>query len=116
MLLLSLLGLMSGAKVAYQHIFAIKACPVFLYVPLCYLVTVGYLLVFLAAVFRINKIFLLGWLPIFTLAFVGSLGELLGNDLCPKSSAEIPMCYFSLLLATVIMVLFIITKKKVQHA
>jgi hypothetical protein len=70
--------------------------------PICYVVSVGYSLIFVAAIVRNSRIFLLGWIPVILLAAIGSLMELNGIVTCPRSGNAIPMCYFSALLAVLI--------------
>jgi len=77
--------------------------------PACYLVAVAYAAMAIAALVaprRLTWMFLLGWLPVFALAAMGSTLELSGRPTCPVSSSGTPMCYYSLALAATLLPLF----------
>jgi hypothetical protein len=51
-------------------------------------------------------LFLIGWVPVITLALVGVFGELTSTLHCPPSEIGIPKCYFSAALSMVIGLLY----------
>ncbi len=77
--------------------------------PACYVVLLGYALigasVFTGSSLRI-PLFAAGWLPVFGLALLGSSMEVIGYEACPRSADNIPTCFFSLALATGVIVAF----------
>ena len=92
-----------------------------LHIPVCYIVTVAYLLIFFALIVKIDKIklhlFCSGWGLAFIIALLASLAEYFGRGgVCPVSggaslregelTSGIPLCYISLLLLVVISILF----------
>jgi hypothetical protein len=110
-LVISLLGFLGGFFISYKNIIYGNACPNIWIIPACYIVTIGYALMIFASIKKQYKIFFTGWVPVFILAFFGSVMELLGNDTCPKSAAGIPMCFYSLLIVVLVGLLFLNLKK-----
>ena len=110
-ILLAAFGLFGVIPVSIDTLTNTKACPMVLVVPACYVVTAGYFLMLLSCILSRNVLFYTGWLPVFLLAASGSVSELLGHAVCPRNSANIPLCYFSLILALMIAISFIGWKK-----
>ena len=104
--LLSLFGLLGVVPVSIDTWTETKLCPTVGIVPACYVVLTGYFLMLLAIILQKKELFLTGWLPVFLLAAAGSISELLGREVCPRNAANIPLCYFSLVLALLIAVAF----------
>lgn len=100
--LLALLGVgfYGGVSVSYLTVTGIAPCPEVANIPACFIVTIGYLLMLIATLFnkKYNSkwIFIVGWTPVVLLAVVGSALELNQGNICPKSSAGLPLCYVSL--------------------
>jgi len=87
----------------------LDGCPNLGPLPACYLVAVAYAAMAIAALVaprQLTWMFLLGWLPVFALAAMGSTLELSGRPTCPVSSSGTPMCYYSLALAATLLPLF----------
>lgn len=93
---LSVVGLVGVIPISYDTFLGIKPCPFVGPIPACYIVTVGYSLMFFSCLTKKNKLFFIGWAPVFFLAAIGSALEILGQDICPKTDTGIPMCFFSL--------------------
>ncbi len=110
LLLISGFGLMAGAKLSLEHIQHGEVCPMLGPVPACIIVFLGYLAVFLAAVFIqkpwAKKLFYTGWTPVFLLAFIGVGLELIKGQTCPPGPAGIPQCFFSLAMITACWLMF----------
>jgi predicted membrane channel-forming protein YqfA (hemolysin III family) len=90
-------------------------CPAVSAVPICYLVSVGYLLMFATQLrgslaWR-SKIFSVGWLLVFIIALFGVVAELFYGDICPKSSLDVPLCFVSMGLVLVILLVQILKSK-----
>ena len=84
-------------------------CPEVGPIPACYLVAVCYALMAFAALINPRKLriaFVIGWAPVFALALAGSVLELMGHDTCPDAPNGVPMCFYSLALATALVPLF----------
>ena len=86
------------------------------FVPACYIVFIGYLLMLIAAIAilfhrQLLRVFFIGWTPVFLLAFFGSLFELSNGATCPKTSGGLALCYVSLSFAIMIVGLYAILIK-----
>ena len=112
-------GLFGAAKVSYDN-FTGTACPTVGFIPICYVVLVAYALMFGALIIRQNHckhyFFSIGWGIAFAIALLGSLAEFFsGGGVCPSTgssgirgaSTGIPMCYISMALLIVALVLFL---------
>lgn len=115
------IGFLGALRVSYAN-FTGQVCPQIGIVPICYVVLIGYALMILSLIVKndgcMHYFFCVGWGSVFVIALVGSGAELLGGGgVCPTtsggsirgaSSGTIPMCYISLALALLILVLFLI--------
>ena len=115
---LALFGLFGVIPVSIADATSSSPCPHIGPVPICHIVLVGYLLVFITTVnsrFWKPGVFLLGWLPVFLFALAGSSMELAGFDTCPKTASGWPKCYFSLLLACAVFAPLLFGKKAARN-
>ncbi len=112
LLIVSLYGAIS---VSYLTVTGIAPCPEVVNIPACFIVTLGYFLMFIATLFNNKKnvkwLFISGWIPVFLLALVGSALELSQGDICPKSSMGIALCYVSLSFAITVGTLYWLLNK-----
>lgn len=111
-------GLYGALSVSYQTITGIAPCPYVLEIPICFIVATGYstMLIGLLLSMKIvaKNIFLTGWFLVFSIALTGTLFELLiKKGTCPVSSSTIPLCYLSLAITVVIIILFILKRSRI---
>lgn len=118
---LILVGLVSAARVSLQNLTG-TACPQVIGIPICYVVLAAYALMFFAVIVKNNAckhyFFCTGWGVSFVIALLGTLAEVFtGGGVCPTtggnagirgmSSGGIPMCFISLAMLVVILILFL---------
>lgn len=116
---LVIIGFVSVAKVSFDNINGL-ACPSLLTIPVCYIVTVAYGLMLGSLIIKHNgckhHFFCIGWGVAFVIALLASFAEMFGGGgVCPSSSGGlragssigIPLCYISLAILIVILILFI---------
>ena len=107
---LASLGMLAGAKLSAEHIQHGEVCPMLGPIPACIIVFLGYLGVVVAALFvkqlHSNKLFYIGWAPVFLLAFIGVGFELTKGQVCPPGAMGFPQCFFSLAMALICLGLF----------
>jgi len=100
LMVLTIFGTLAGAKLTLEHLKHGEVCPTLGPIPACIIVFLGYFLMLGAAAFikkRLSKpAFLLGWAPVFILAFLGVTLELIKGETCPSGAFGIPQCFFSL--------------------
>ena len=104
-------GLYQALNVSYTTWTGLKPCPSLMYVPVCYLVSIGYGLMFVSICSSVTtynhpKPFYIGWGIVFVIACLGVGFELTIGDVCPKSSNNVPLCYISLVFSLLILSLF----------
>ena len=88
-------------------------CPMIGFVPACYVVFVGYLAMAFSVTINPRKtawLFYPGWIPVFMLAFTGTSLELMGKPTCPRTSADIPLCFLSLAISTGLLLAYLFTR------
>jgi hypothetical protein len=110
---LALFGVVAAFGISQTQWMGISPCPSIGIVPACYVVLVGYLLMMISAIIPSRILFLTGWLPVFLLAAVGTVSELLSSvPVCPRTESGIPQCYLSLGLVSIIGLVALFTFKK----
>ena len=76
-----------------------EGCPKFGYIPACYIIFACFVIPFLAHLLKKwNFIYFLGTGLAFIIAVIASIMQFNGNAECPKTSNGIPMCYYSFLI------------------
>jgi hypothetical protein len=66
--------------------------------PACYIILIAYILIVLSMYPRLQKaliLFLIGWVPVTSLALSGVVGELTGLLQCPHLENGTPQCFIS---------------------
>ena len=104
-IILGLLGFFGVSQISYLHFTKQESCPMIGQVPACYVIFVGYFLIVLSMLLKVSNkkmIFLIGWIPVFMLALIGSIGELTDTLQCPHTKTGIPKCYFSAIYSAII--------------
>ena len=118
--LLLALGFLGGLKISYEN-FTGSPCPYIAFIPICYVVTIAYGLMIASVTIRNHAckhyFFCVGWGGAFVIALTGSIAEVMaGGGVCPASgggvrsagtSGAVPLCFASLALLLVILVLFL---------
>ena len=90
------------------------ACPLIGPIPACYIVSVAYTAMGVAAILWTKKLvwlFILGALPVIGLALSGTTLELFGHPTCPRSESGLPLCYLSLVVGLMMAIVFLIVLK-----
>jgi len=116
---LVILGFIAGLKVSIDNFNGI-ACPNILMMPICYVVTAAYGLMLGSLILNHNGckhyFFCIGWSVAFIIAAFASVVEMFSHtSVCPSTSGGLravsgtglPLCYISLAMLIVIIVLFV---------
>lgn len=101
-----LAGTVSGFNMSMDEIKQGDVCPKLLSIPACYLVFIFFSLSLIAHVlkWRYALFFASLFIP-FALALSGTVSELVGIEVCPRTSGGIPMCYISFVFCSIILIL-----------
>ncbi len=112
---ISAIGVLGVAQISYSQFAGLSQCPQLGMIPACYIVLACYTLILIAAVCRRampSWVFWIGWLGVFAMAISGTVLELAGTQTCPRTASGTPTCYFSLAIAILLALLFIISFEK----
>lgn len=100
--LLACLAVLSGiVPISLTHFRTGDACPNLGPIPACYVVSLAYLAMAVAASFgwrKLKWLFVVGAAPVVLLALAGTSLELMGTPTCPRSDSGWPLCYTSLMI------------------
>jgi len=120
---LVLCGFVSVAKVSLNN-FNGDPCASVYFLPVCYVVTAAYSLILASLMIKHSsfkdRVFSIGWGVAFTIGWLGSLVEIIGGGgICPSNSgglqvgyvAGIPLCFISLAMLLLILVLFLKSRR-----
>ena len=116
--MLIIVGLWGALSVSYTTVTGAVPCPSFASVPICYLVSIGYLFMLAAQLSFFDgmkhRLFYPGWSLVFIIAASGTALEMFTGDTCPRNDSGVPLCYFSLALSLAIILLhaFILWSRK----
>jgi len=117
---LVILGFLGALKVSYSN-FTGSPCPYIFNIPICYVVLAAYGLMLGSLIVNHNGckhyFFCMGWGAAFVIALLASIAELVGGGgICPAAggaslrgadNSTIPLCFISLIMLVIILVLFI---------
>jgi len=113
------LGIALISGFAFLNVFSLSAkewsitgaCPSISGVPACYVVAVAYLLIFTSTLINrrllYKRLFVIGAGIVFGLAIVGSVMQITSLGECPKTASGFPMCYISLGICSLLIMIFI---------
>lgn len=108
-------GLYGALSVSYTTITGTAPCPDVQGLPVCFVVAVGYLMMVTSQFMPYKEwgkwIFLSGGLVVFLIAVTGTLLEIINGNTCPQSDDGLPLCYVSLTLSILILVLSFLNQK-----
>ena len=85
------------------------ACPLIGPFPACYIVSLSYMAMGIAALLwnkKLTWLFIAGIVPVIGLAASGTALELLGHPTCPRSDSGLPLCYVSLAVGLVMVLIY----------
>jgi hypothetical protein len=97
-LLLASIGVLGVGRISVIHWTGEASCPMISSLPACYIILIAYILIVLSMYPRLQKaliVFLIGWVPVTSLALSGVVGELTGTLQCPHLENGIPQCFIS---------------------
>lgn len=106
---LGLIGLATVLPVSVAELSSGAACPHLGPLPACHILSLAYGTLVLSVLSKSTWsrwAFLVAWLVIFAFAATGSVMEVFGREICPRTAGGVPKCYFSLALAVALIVAF----------
>lgn len=111
-LIILLIGLKGAGELVIEEFKTGDGCPKILNIPVCLVILICFIIPFI--VHLLNKLHILYF--IFTgiawsIAFTASIMQFLGKAECPKTSTGNPICYYSLLIFSSLIILKTIALK-----
>ncbi len=112
---LLIFGVYGAGKLSYNEILHHNICPKLIGIPACFIIFLCFLIPLLIHFLKKRKVLYFVFTGIaFTIALVGTIGQMTDNIQCPKKDDGTPMCYISLAIFTTLILLKIIVIRKEQ--
>jgi len=103
---LFVVSIIATSQLVYTDFTVGNICPKLIGIPACYIILMCFAIPFLVHIFKGNSVYyFLGTGLAFTIAFYGTVMQVLNYVSCPKTSQNIPMCFISLGFFTTLIVL-----------
>ncbi|WP_299716621.1 hypothetical protein [uncultured Tenacibaculum sp.] len=100
------IGIIGAGLLMYDEIKTTNVCPKLLGIPACYIIFFCFMIPFFAHIAKgKNIIYFLFTGIAFVIALIASIMQFTGLGECPKTDNGTPMCYYSLLLFTILIFL-----------
>ncbi len=101
-----IIGLIGAGGLVIDEFKTGNGCPKIIYIPMCLVILICFLVPLIVHLFIKKKILYF----IFTglagsIALIASIMQYMGNAECPKTNSDTPMCYYSLLLFSGLIIL-----------
>ena len=107
-----MLSVFGTGQLSIEHYQQKISCPLVVGLPACYVIGVCFILTLISHFVTHRKVWYFLFIAIpFLLALSGSILELLGHDVCPKTNSGIPMCFISLFICTTLLILKIYQRR-----
>ena len=111
------IGIIGAGLLVYDEIKTTNVCPKLLGIPACYIILTCFTIPFFTHISKgKNSIYFLFTGIAFIIALVASIMQFTGLGECPKTGNGTPMCYYSLLLFTILIFLKIIIMRNKKTA
>ncbi len=93
------IGTVGAGLLVYDEVTQYNVCPKLLGIPACYIILACFVIPFITHILKWNnRIYFIFTGFAFAIALVASIMQFTGNGECPKTANGTPMCYYSLLL------------------
>ena len=106
LLIVFAIGIIGAGSLVYTEFVQHDICPKLLGIPACYIILGCFLIPLIVHLFNKNHFLYFAFTGLaFLIAFIASIMEVTGLGECPKTAGGTPMCYYSLLLFTSLIVI-----------
>lgn len=101
-----IIGLYGSGGLVFEEIKTGEGCPKIMYIPMCLVVLICFAIPLIAHLLKKwNILYFLFTALAGSIALVASIMQYTGNAECPKTASNTPMCYYSLLLFSSLIIL-----------
>ena len=111
-LIILLVGLKGAGELVIEEFKTGNGCPKILQIPACLIILICFTVPLIIHIIKkLNILYFIFTGIAWSIAFTASIMQFLGNAECPKTSTGDPMCYYSLLIFSSLIILKIIELK-----
>ena len=101
-----IIGLFGAGGLVVEEFKTGEGCPKIMHIPMCLVVLICFIIPLIAHLFKKwNVLYFLFTALAGSIALVASIMQFTGNAECPKTTSGTPMCYYSLLLFSSLIIL-----------
>ena len=116
-LVILIIGILGAGGLVLEEFKTGDGCPKILQVPMCLVVLICFMVPLLVHLLKKwNLLYFLFTGLAASIALVASIMQFLGNAECPKTDSGTPMCYYSLLLFSSLIILKMYHLKSINHS
>ncbi len=107
------IGIVGAGLLVYNEVTQYGVCPKLLGIPVCYTILFCFMIPFLTHLFKLSNYLFFTFAGLaFFIALTASIMQVTGYGDCPKTANGTPMCYYSLLLfSSLILLKWLLVKK-----
>ncbi|WP_430410449.1 hypothetical protein [Kordia sp.] len=107
-----IIGLFGAGGLVFEEFKTGEGCPKIMHIPICLVVLICFIIPLIAHLLnKWNVLYFLFTGVAGSIALIASIMQFTGNAECPKTASGTPMCYYSLLLFSSLIILKIILIK-----
>ncbi len=100
------LSILGASNLVYNEFINNSICPKILNIPACYIIMLCFIIPLFGHILKwSNYLYFIGTGLAFSIAFYGTIMQILEIIQCPKTSTGIPMCFISLSIFTTLIIL-----------
>ncbi|MDO5970976.1 hypothetical protein Q4Q35_14305 [Flavivirga aquimarina] len=111
-LIILIIGLFGAGGLVTEEFKTGEGCPKIMHIPMCLVILICFLIPFIAHLFKKwNILYFLFTGLASSIALVASIMQFTGHAECPKTTSGTPMCYYSLILFSSLILLKIYHQK-----
>ncbi len=93
------IGIVGAGLLVYEEVTHYNICPKLLGLPACYIILACFVIPFLTHLFKLSNYLYFAFTGLaFFIALTASIMQFTGYGECPKTASGTPMCYYSLLM------------------
>ena len=105
-LIILIIGLIGAGGLVLEEFKTGEGCPKIMHIPMCLVILICFVIPLIAHLFKKwNLLYFLFTGLAGSIALVASIMQYTGNAQCPKTASGTPMCYYSLLLFSSLIIL-----------
>ena len=111
-LIILIIGLFGAGGLVIEEFKTGEGCPKIMHIPMCLVILICFIIPFIVHLLKKwNGIYFLFTSVAGSIALIASIMQITGNSECPKTATGTPMCYYSLLIFSSLIILKIYSFK-----